>query len=151
MEQEFASHTLDLYANKPISTEWSLTFNQIGALISFIVIGIDIFFVMQSLGELATLYPTPGAFTELAGRFIDPAIAVALGWNYWYLVRKKKERQARQSSANPRVVGKQHCSRVQPRLHRPDILDRQGTVIRLDPNCMVLLPMRFFPRRHRLR
>ena len=46
--------------------------------ISFIVIGIDVVFVMQSLGELATLYPTPGAFTELAGRFIDPAIAVAI-------------------------------------------------------------------------
>lgn len=41
---------------------------------------------MQSLGELATTYPVTGAFTELAGRFIDPALAVALGWNYWYLV-----------------------------------------------------------------
>lgn len=41
---------------------------------------------MQSLGELATLYPSSGAFTELAGRFIDPAVSVALGWNYWYLV-----------------------------------------------------------------
>lgn len=33
------------------------------------------------------MYPTTGAFTELAGRFIDPAVAVGLGWNYWYLVR----------------------------------------------------------------
>jgi yeast amino acid transporter len=41
---------------------------------------------MQSLGELATLYPQTGAFTELSGRFIDPAVAFALGWNYWYLV-----------------------------------------------------------------
>ncbi|EXJ81463.1 hypothetical protein A1O3_07755 [Capronia epimyces CBS 606.96] len=57
----------------------------IGALISFIVIGIDVFFIMQSLGELSTMYPSTGAFTELAGRFIDPAVAVALGWNYWYL------------------------------------------------------------------
>jgi amino acid transporter len=55
-------------------------------LISFAVIGLDVFFVMQSLGELATMYPTPGAFTELAGRFIDPAVSVALGWNYWYMV-----------------------------------------------------------------
>ncbi|KAH8695305.1 amino acid permease [Talaromyces proteolyticus] len=57
----------------------------VGALICFIVIGIDVFFVMQALGELATLYPTPGAFTELAGRFIDPSLSFALGWNYWYL------------------------------------------------------------------
>jgi amino acid permease len=60
--------------------------SQVGALIAFLVIGIDVFFVMQSLGEMSTLYPTPGAFTELAGRFIDPAISFALGWNYWYLV-----------------------------------------------------------------
>ncbi len=60
---------------------------QVGAFICFIIIGIDVFFVMQSLGELSTMYPTTGAFTELAGRFIDPAVAVGLGWNYWYLVR----------------------------------------------------------------
>ncbi len=64
---------------------------QVGALISFVVIGIDIFFIMQSLGEMATLYPTTGAFTELSGRFIDPAVACALGWNYWYLVSGKKQ------------------------------------------------------------
>lgn len=31
------------------------------------------------------MYPTPGAFTEMAGRFLDPALAFALGWNYWFL------------------------------------------------------------------
>jgi yeast amino acid transporter len=58
--------------------------------VCFIIIGIDVFFVMQSLGEMATLYPSAGAFTELAGRFIDGAVAVALGWNYWYLVGQTK-------------------------------------------------------------
>ena len=67
--------------------EIRLTYFKIGALICFVVIGIDVYFVMQSLGELVTLYPSAGAFTELAGRFIDPAASVALGWNYWYLVR----------------------------------------------------------------
>lgn len=56
----------------------------VGALISFIIIGIDVFFVMQSLGEMSTLFPVQGAFIELAGRFIDPAIGFSLGWNYWY-------------------------------------------------------------------
>ena len=41
---------------------------------------------MQSLGEMATLYPSAGAFVELSGRFVDRAVAVALGYNYWYLV-----------------------------------------------------------------
>lgn len=52
-----------------------------------VIIGVDVFFVMQCLGEMATLYPSAGAFTELSGRFIDGSIAVSLGWNYWYLVR----------------------------------------------------------------
>lgn len=56
----------------------------VGALVSFIIIGIDVFFVMQSLGEMSTLFPVQGAFIELAGRFIDPAIGFSLGWNYWY-------------------------------------------------------------------
>ena len=63
---------------------------------------------MQSLGEMSTLYPTTGAFTELAGRFIDPAIAVALGWNYWYLVGSKMVLVAG-LQADLFVVGFQHC------------------------------------------
>lgn len=47
--------------------------------------GVDVYFVMQSLGEMSTLFPTPGAFVEMSGRFVDPALAFALGWNYWYL------------------------------------------------------------------
>ncbi|KAH6647668.1 amino acid permease [Truncatella angustata] len=57
----------------------------VGALICFLIIGIDVFFVMQSLGEMSTLFPIQGAFVELAGRFVDPALAFSLGWNYWYL------------------------------------------------------------------
>lgn len=56
-----------------------------GILISFSLVGIIVFFVMQSLGELATLIPVTGSFTDYAGRFIDPALSFALGWAYWYL------------------------------------------------------------------
>ncbi|KAI1422480.1 amino acid permease/ SLC12A domain-containing protein [Xylaria sp. FL1777] len=56
----------------------------VGALISFIIIGVDVYFVMQSLGEMSTLFPVQGAFIELAGRFVDPAFGFSLGWNYWY-------------------------------------------------------------------
>ncbi|KAI0475252.1 amino acid permease [Xylariaceae sp. FL0804] len=58
-------------------------------LIGFAVIGIVAFSIMQSLGELTTLYPSGGAFTKLADRFVDPAFAVAVGWNYfiiWFAV-----------------------------------------------------------------
>jgi amino acid transporter len=58
-------------------------------LIGFGVIGVVAFSIMQSLGELTTLYPTGGAFTALSDRFVDKAFGVALGWNYfvvWFCV-----------------------------------------------------------------
>lgn len=58
-------------------------------LIGFGVIGLIAFSVMQSLGELTTLYPSGGAFTALADRFVDKAFGVAVGWNYfiiWFAV-----------------------------------------------------------------
>lgn len=57
----------------------------VGSLIGYIIIGVDVFFVTQSLGEMATLFPLTGAFNEFAGRFVDPALSFALGWNYWYM------------------------------------------------------------------
>ncbi|KAK3488021.1 putative amino acid transporter [Neurospora hispaniola] len=51
-------------------------------LIGFGVIGLIAFSIMQSLGELTTLYPSGGAFTDLGDRFIDKAFGVAVGWNY---------------------------------------------------------------------
>lgn len=58
-------------------------------LIGFGVIGIIAFSIMQSLGELTTLYPSGGAFIALADRFVDKAFGVAVGWNYfiiWFAV-----------------------------------------------------------------
>ncbi|KAI0382381.1 putative amino acid transporter [Hypomontagnella monticulosa] len=54
-------------------------------LIGFGVIGIIAFSIMQSLGELTTLYPSGGAFTQLASRMVDPAFGVAVGWNYFII------------------------------------------------------------------
>jgi amino acid transporter len=54
-------------------------------IIGFGVIGIIAFAIMQSLGEMTTLYPSGGAFTGLADRFVDKAFAVAVGWNYWII------------------------------------------------------------------
>ena len=54
-------------------------------LIGFGVIGIVAFSIMQSLGELTTLFPSGGAFTGLAERFVDKGFSVAVGWNYWFI------------------------------------------------------------------
>ncbi|OAX79993.1 hypothetical protein ACJ72_05682 [Emergomyces africanus] len=56
-----------------------------GILISFSLVGIIVFFVMQSLGELATVIPVTGSFTEYSSRFVDDSLGFALGWAYWYL------------------------------------------------------------------
>lgn len=54
-----------------------------GTLISFSLVGIIVFFVMQSLGELATVIPVTGSFTEYASRFVDDSLSFGLGWAYW--------------------------------------------------------------------
>lgn len=54
-------------------------------LIGFGVIGLIAFSIMQTLGELTTLYPSGGAFTALADRFVDKAFGVAVGWNYFII------------------------------------------------------------------
>ncbi|KAL2815066.1 amino acid permease/ SLC12A domain-containing protein [Aspergillus cavernicola] len=56
-----------------------------GVLISFSLVGIIVYFVMQALGEMATAIPVTGSFTEYAERFVDDALAFGLGWAYWWL------------------------------------------------------------------
>ncbi len=36
----------------------------------------------QAIGEMSILYPVSGGFYTLADRFLDPAFAFAMGWNY---------------------------------------------------------------------
>lgn len=54
-----------------------------GALLAYIAVGIMVYFVMTSLGEMATMIPSAGSFDTYATRFVDPALGFALGWNYW--------------------------------------------------------------------
>jgi len=55
-----------------------------GALLAYAVIGIMVYFVMTSLGELATYMPVPGAFGVYGTKFVEPSFGFALGWNYWF-------------------------------------------------------------------
>lgn len=54
-----------------------------GALVAYAAIGIMVYFLMTSLGEIATYIPVSGSFATYATRFVDPALGFALGWNYW--------------------------------------------------------------------
>ena len=55
-----------------------------GALLAYSILGIMIYFIMTSLGEMATYLPLPGSFGTYANRFVDPAFGFAIGWNYWF-------------------------------------------------------------------
>ena len=55
-----------------------------GALVAYGFIGIMVYFLMTSLGEMATYLPVPGSFGTYASRYVDPAFGFALGRNYWF-------------------------------------------------------------------
>lgn len=55
-----------------------------GAMLAYAIMGLAVFCMMQSLGEMATQLPIPGSFEAYAERFIDPSLGFAVGWNYWF-------------------------------------------------------------------
>lgn len=55
-----------------------------GALLSYALIAIMVFFLMTSLGELATYKPTTGSFNEYSEIYVDKSFGYAMGINYWF-------------------------------------------------------------------
>jgi lysine-specific permease len=55
-----------------------------GSLLAYAMIGLMVYFLMTSLGEMATYLPVSGSFSTYAARFVDPSLGFALGWNYWF-------------------------------------------------------------------
>nr|XP_019050070.1 hypothetical protein I302_00491 [Kwoniella bestiolae CBS 10118]OCF29000.1 hypothetical protein I302_00491 [Kwoniella bestiolae CBS 10118] len=56
-----------------------------GLLLGFGIVGILLWVVMQSLGEMAAFLAVSGSFTNYTSRFLDPALGFSLGWNYDFL------------------------------------------------------------------
>lgn len=55
-----------------------------GLLLAYIIIGAILWCVMQSIAELATVFPTAGSFPHWGTRFIDPAVGFSLAISYGY-------------------------------------------------------------------
>ncbi|KAF1051177.1 MAG: Lysine-specific permease [Stenotrophomonas maltophilia] len=55
-----------------------------GALLAYALIGLMVYFLMTSLGEMAAYIPVSGSFSTYGSRFVDDSFGFALGWNYWY-------------------------------------------------------------------
>ena len=56
----------------------------LSAFLSYLITGFNLFCVINSLGEMGTYLPVPGAVPVFAARYVDPALGFTLGWNYWY-------------------------------------------------------------------
>lgn len=56
----------------------------LSAFLAYTITGFNLFCVINSLGEMATYLPIPGAVPIYAARFVDPALGFVLGWNYYY-------------------------------------------------------------------
>jgi GABA permease len=53
-------------------------------IVSYILTGIIVLFVMRMLGEMAMAYPDTGAFTEFSRLAMGPLAGFTSGWLYWY-------------------------------------------------------------------
>lgn len=65
-----------------IGASLALENGPLSLIIGFGVIGLIAFTMMQSLGELATLYPSGGVFSTLGNKFVDRAFGGTVGWFY---------------------------------------------------------------------
>ncbi|KAI8802566.1 lysine-specific permease [Cladochytrium replicatum] len=61
-----------------------MTAGPLGSLLAFIIVGIQVWGVVTSLGEMAAFIPNSGAFNHFASRFVDDALGFTVGWNYWF-------------------------------------------------------------------
>ncbi|KAJ5706563.1 hypothetical protein N7488_006364 [Penicillium malachiteum] len=56
----------------------------LSAVLAYFITGFNLYAVINSMGEMATWLPLPGAVPVYASRFVDEALGFTLGWNYWY-------------------------------------------------------------------
>ena len=55
-----------------------------GALVAYAAVGLMVYLLMQSLGEMSAKIPVAGSFQSYATRFVSPSFGFAIGWNYWF-------------------------------------------------------------------
>lgn len=53
--------------------------------LGFALMGLMVWTLMCSLGEMIAHLPIPGGHLALADRFFSPSLSFTLGWSYWYL------------------------------------------------------------------
>lgn len=56
-----------------------------GIILSYLLAGIFIFFVMRMLGEMSVREPVSGSFSYFADKYWNNFMGYLAGWNYWFL------------------------------------------------------------------
>ncbi|KAJ4282746.1 hypothetical protein NW764_003759 [Fusarium oxysporum] len=69
-----------------VSIGKGLLAGPLALLVGFLLWGSVIFCMAQCQIEIVSLLPIDGAPIRLAGRMIDPAVGVAAGWNYFFVM-----------------------------------------------------------------
>lgn len=60
------------------------TAGPLGAIIAYLVMGLMVYFLMNSLGEMSTYYPVSGSFCEYSAKYVSKSFGFAMGYNYWF-------------------------------------------------------------------
>ncbi|RYN27113.1 Arginine permease [Alternaria tenuissima] len=60
------------------------TAGPVGALLGYLCMGLIACGVALSAGEMSAFMPVTGGFVRHATRFVQPALGIATGWNFWY-------------------------------------------------------------------
>lgn len=58
-----------------------LTISCLAMFIGFLLAGLMVWSVAHSIGELAVMYPLPSGYVQWTAKFVDPAMAFAVGKN----------------------------------------------------------------------
>ena len=107
--------------------ENSIILGPAGLVLAFLLTTCIVWLMMQSVGELATCYPVPSAFSTWSSQFVDRALGFATGW--YFPSEDAHERMEL-------LVSMDYCniSRTDRRQHSPVILDKPCSGCRMDFN-----------------
>ncbi|HLB57131.1 MAG TPA: amino acid permease [Coxiellaceae bacterium] len=55
-----------------------------GAIFAYLVMGLMVYLLMNSLGEMSAYKPVSGSFCEYASNYVSKPFGFAMGYNYWF-------------------------------------------------------------------
>ncbi|KAI1437429.1 AAT family amino acid transporter [Xylaria sp. CBS 124048] len=58
----------------------------LSAFLAHLITAFNVYCVVNSLGEMASYLPLPGAVPVYAARYVDEALGFAVAWNYWWQI-----------------------------------------------------------------